>query len=427
MVPFISQAVSGSSFEPGSPTLTLSVSQGDYVFAIGTSRPSGGVPILATTNASSAWTVLHSRDSLILAYRRAIADEIDMSVHFVFPNGFGGENYYDAEAYLIVVKGGIRIDADFDFPNDPDVVPEVSLDGFTLSGGGQFPSPADTAALWVVYSQDGYPLPFGLLHGGFFPFAMPAGWGFATVYRDQPITILNAFLNPVLVGTFALLSIPPGFVEFPRTFEYKSIAGDSFITAITAGKGGGESRRGNSPLSRKKWLVSLVTPAAFKGNEQQFIDLLMAFFLNSAGKTYALRIRDPIDFRAVHEAPVWLGNNTYQLVKRYQIGGRTYVRDIYKPITSEVQDWQGNALADTIHLYRADGSEAPRNGYIVDTETGILFAGFADWTVSCEFDFPARFDTDELAIQVHESFVAGGRIISSVDSLPLIEVLPPEF
>jgi uncharacterized protein (TIGR02217 family) len=426
MIPFFSQAVTGSSFEPGSPLLALNVSQGDYVFAIGCSRPSGGVPFLQTTNASSAWTVLHSRDSLILAYRRATADE-QLTVQFVFPNGFGGQNYYDAEAYLIAVKDGVRIDAIVDFPNDPDVVPVVTMDGFTLSGGGQFPSPADTAALWVVYSQDGYPLPFGILHGAYFPFVMPADWGFAQVYRNQPITILNASLNPVLVGTFAPLSTPPGIVEFPRTFEYKATAGDSFLTAIDKGGGGGESRRSTRDLSRKKWLVSLITPASFRGNQQQFVDLLMAFFLNSAAKAYSFRVRDPVDFRALHEAPVWLGNNTYQLVKRYQIGGREYVRNIYKPITSEVSDWQGNALADTIHLYRADGSEVARNSYIVDTETGILAAGSADWTMSFEFDFPARFDTDELALQVEESFVSGGNIIASVNSLPLVEVLPPEF
>jgi uncharacterized protein (TIGR02217 family) len=427
MIPYFSQATSGSSFEPGSPVLQLNVSQGDYVFAIGCSRPGGGVPVLVTTHASSAWTVLHARDSLILAYRRATADELDMTVQFVYPDGFGGMNYYDAETFLIAVKEGVRIDAIVDFPNNPDVVPVVTMDGFTLSGGGQFPGPADTAALWVIYSQDGYPLPLGILHGAYFPFVMPSGWGFATVERNEPITILNASLVPVLVGTFALLSTPSGIVEFPRTFEYKSTAGDSFLTAIDKGGGGGESRRSSRLLSRKKWLVSLITPASFRGNQQQFVDLLMAFFLNSAAKVYPFRIRDPIDFRALHEAPVWLGSNSYQLVKRYQIGGRTYVRNIYKPITSQVSDWQGNALADTIHLYRADGSEMPRNEYVVDTETGVLFAGFADWTMSFEFDFPARFDTDELALQVEESFVSGGNIIASVKSLPLIEVLPPEF
>jgi uncharacterized protein (TIGR02217 family) len=412
-IPYISQALhNGPNLGLSGPTLSMNVAQGDWVFAIGMGRPDGLGPILNTTGASSDWITLLSSATQIYAYRQATADEIDMSVTLYFPGGVPFE--FDAELYLIVVKGAVRVDGN----SATDMVHfnvSVTTDGITMASRPGF---TNIGALWVMYSQDGYPFLLGALEGEI-PLvvrnAFPAGFGlaFPGSYSFQLLVLSGA--RPI--------------VEFPRTLEFKSTAGDSFLTLIDKGGGGGESRRSSRDLTRKKWLVGLKTPASFKGNQQKFVDLLMAFFLNSAGKAYSFRVRDPVDFRAIHEAPVHLHDDFYQLVKRYQIGGRTYVRNIYKPITEAVTDWQGNILANTVHQFNPDGSPLPDSSFNLDPETGIVQtdSGFGAPLFDFEFDFPARFDSDELALQVHESFVSGGNIIAGVSSLPLIEVLPPEF
>jgi|GEM_PF-1930941 len=412
MVPYISEVQHvGPILEQSSPGAVADVSQGDYVFVVGMGRPTAFAPELVTGGASSAWITSYTFATQIYAYRRATADE-NLSVQLSFPGGDPPIDY-DAELYLIVVKGATRIDSDANIITVPGS--DITVDGFSLPGsprpGDSFPAGSTMVALWVMYSQDGFSLALGAIQGqGGFEGHIPAGWA-----------EVAGSLQSVVV------SIAGAFVEFPRTFEYKGTAGDSFLTVIDKGGGGGESRRSSRDLARKKWLVSLKTPASFRGNQQQFVDLLMAFFMTSAGKAYPLRVRDPVDFKAENEAPVLISYPTYQLAKRYQIGGRTYVRNIYKPITDAVQDWQGNTFANTVHIY-SNGTEVfPPAGYVLDAETGILTAYGPSITASFEFDFPARFDTDELALQVEESFVSGGNIIASVSSLPLIEVLPPEF
>lgn len=408
--PYVSKIYWIDNLEPSSPALSILVASGDFVFFAGRSRPGGGVPVVSSTGASSSWTILVSDNSRVFGYRRATADEF-LTVQVSFPGGFGGANWYNADLFLWTVAGGVRADAG---ANTGTNSASVTVDGFTATSSNGGP---DAVALAVVYSSDGFALPVA----AFFGDAGMSSEGATTLSGG-----LVAAANPVpsAVGTWIRVRIAGGQIfEFPRTIEYRAVGGDSLSTSVNAGGGGAEDREANRELARRKWKVSLVTPKAFEGRRQEFIDLLLSFFLVMAGKCYAFRVFDALDHQAQGEELVLVGGNVYQLVKRYQIGSRTYVRKITKPITGGVVDWEGNPLPDTFQLY----SRGNPVGCTIDPETGLV-TSFSDTplTADFQFHFPARFDTDELAIALEESFVAEDPV-ASIAGVDLIEVLPDNF
>jgi uncharacterized protein (TIGR02217 family) len=209
-------------------------------------------------------------------------------------------------------------------------------------------------------------------------------------------------------------------VEFPRTIGYHAIGGPGFSTQVNQGFSGQEQRNRNRANSRGKWTVSLMTPAAFDGNRQAFIDLINGFFLNVGGKADGFRLKDHKDFIAVDQPLQTIGGNV-QLVKQYVIGGRTYTRVVTKPITAAVSDYQGNALANTVFLH---GTSTP---VTVDATTGIVTGQSAGTAVDFHFHFPVRFDTDDLPVQAEESNFGSGEGVVSLHSIQLVEVLPPNY
>ena len=214
--------------------------------------------------------------------------------------------------------------------------------------------------------------------------------------------------------------------EFPTTISYRAVGGPLFSTTINESSGGWERRMRNWLSARGKWTVSLETPVAFAGNRQQFIDLLLAFFLNVGGKADAFRLKDHKDFTATSQV---LGTGdgsktTFQLIKTYPVGSRVYVRNIYKPIAPSAVNYQGATLANTVKLYLAGVLQS--SGYTLDATTGVITfttAPGAGVTVSADFQFhhAVRFDTDDLAAQIEESDLANGPIVSW-NSIPLIGV-----
>jgi uncharacterized protein (TIGR02217 family) len=210
-------------------------------------------------------------------------------------------------------------------------------------------------------------------------------------------------------------------VEFPRNISYKAVGGPGFSTIVNAGFSGQEQRNQNWQFARAKYTISLQTPppAQFTGTPQQFIDLLQAFFLAVAGKANGFRLYDHKDNTFTNEALVLVSGSTYQLVKRYVSGANTYIRTITKPIGSPAVDYTGTALADSVTFSSGSGT--------VDYTTGLVSGVSGTPVASGKFHFPVRFDTDDLGIQIEESNIAGGGIIISANSVPLIEVLAPNF
>ena len=208
-------------------------------------------------------------------------------------------------------------------------------------------------------------------------------------------------------------------VEFPRTIGYKSAGGPSFSTVVNKGFSGQEQRNRNWAFARSEYTVSLETPGAFANNRQAFIELLLAFFYKVGGQADGFRLYDWADHTAKNQAVASIKGNS-QLVKKYVIGGRTYQRVITKPITADVTDYQGNALANTVFLA---GSNTP---VPVDAATGIPSAA-PGTALDFEFDVPVRFDTDLAQLVAEPSAWGSGSGIASLQSMKLIEVLAPNY
>lgn len=174
-------------------------------------------------------------------------------------------------------------------------------------------------------------------------------------------------------------------VELPRTMAYGYSAGAKFSTNIVVTGGGHEKRNQNWAKSLHKFEVDVTQM------QQTELDELVAFFLARNGKARGFRLYDWADHTCV--ASIGTGNGTtttFQIVKRYTSGGREYVRPIYKPIASTTVVRVGNSGASVVTAsIQSLGTvviAAPATGQAVN--------------VSCEFDVPVRFDTDQMFVTI---------------------------
>lgn len=234
-------------------------------------------------------------------------------------------------------------------------------------------------------------------------------------------------------------------IEFPRNISYHRLGSASgFSTSVNQGQSGQESRNQNWANSRGEWTVSVQTPgpAQFPGpgggegpRRESFVETLIAFHLNVAGKAIAFRFKDHLDCSIAGQT-IGVGNGSktiFQLIKSYTIGSRTYVRNITKPIMSAVMDYQGNALANSVTIAVNGTPLSMAGNWTVDYTTGIItFAsaptnGAVITTPTGQFHYPVRFDVDKLPVEVMPSAVGSGAPIVSINAVPLLEVLPPNY
>jgi uncharacterized protein (TIGR02217 family) len=161
--------------------------------------------------------------------------------------------------------------------------------------------------------------------------------------------------------------------EFPRTIGFKALGGPTFNTTVNEGFSGFESRNQNWSVARGEWDVNLTTPAEEIVSKQEFVDQLQAFFLIVGGKANGFRLKDHKDFTN-GSAAQYFGTGdgvtgTFQLLKTYTSGGYSYVRNIYKPITSSVLDYQGNSLIDTVTVFKGGVGQAKTAAYVGSSGT----------------------------------------------------------
>ncbi len=223
-------------------------------------------------------------------------------------------------------------------------------------------------------------------------------------------------------------------VEFPTTISYRAVGGPGYSTQVNESFSGAEQRNSNWANSRGEWQISLITPVGI--DKMLYKNLLLAFFHVVRGRGDAFRLKDHKDFIFTDEQ-IGVGDGAtrgpYQLIKTYSIGGRATTRSITKPITSAVNNYKGNALADSVTV-KVGGTLVSAANYAIDATTGkITFgaghapASLALITASGQFHFPVRFDTDKLAMAVEESDVAGGEPIVTWNNIGLVEVRPPKY
>jgi uncharacterized protein (TIGR02217 family) len=188
-------------------------------------------------------------------------------------------------------------------------------------------------------------------------------------------------------------------IQFPPSISQGAVGGPRFSTTVLTLSSGAEHRNINWAQQRGEWDVS----HGLKTQEQ--IDQLLAFFYARRGKAYGFRFKDWSDYRLprwrtlpgdIDPLPVFFTTNgstaSFQLVKTYTDAGGSFVRPIYKPV------------AGTLQLYN---NGVATSDYTVNTTTGIVTLGNTTKATTghlitgyCEFDVPARFDTDDMKITV---------------------------
>ncbi|HEY0701274.1 MAG TPA: DUF2460 domain-containing protein [Candidatus Acidoferrales bacterium] len=225
-------------------------------------------------------------------------------------------------------------------------------------------------------------------------------------------------------------------VEFPRNIGYKRLGSPAgFSTTVNQGFSGQEQRNRNWANSRGKWTIDLQTPppSQFSGTRQAYIDALLAFFEVVGGRADAFRLKDHLDYQWTVAQTLGVGNGSttvFQLTKTYTIGGRSYVRNITKPVWNTINDYLGNALAQSVTI-ALNGT--PTAAFTLDATTGLVTMNAAPGngvvvsSPTGQFHYPVRFDTDDLPFQVEDSNVHGGQPIISLHGVQLLEVLPPNY
>jgi len=126
--------------------------------------------------------------------------------------------------------------------------------------------------------------------------------------------------------------------------------------------------------------------------KQAQIDELIAYFRARRGRAYGFRFKDWTDYKATGQ--LGTGDDVltqFQLVKHYPSGSVIEVRTITKPV------------AGTVKVYLDDVEQL--SGWSVDTTTGLVTFGTAppvgvEVTAAFEFDVPAQFDTDHMAVTI---------------------------
>jgi uncharacterized protein (TIGR02217 family) len=204
-----------------------------------------------------------------------------------------------------------------------------------------------------------------------------------------------------------------GFHEvlLPLAVSLGATGGPERLTDVVRLASGSESRNARWSGSRRRWEVG---GAALRLNVAYE---LIAFFEARGGRLNGFRFRDPVDWKSCapgeavvatdQEIAIGDGITTaFQLVKRYQSGGETFVRTISKPVAESV-------------TVAVAGSSA--SGVTVNTATGIVTLDDpppdgASVTAGFEFDTPVRFDADRLDM----SLVGHGA--ARVMRVPIVEI-----
>lgn len=188
-------------------------------------------------------------------------------------------------------------------------------------------------------------------------------------------------------------------IQFPPGISYGAVGGPRFNTSITTLSSGSEQRNINWSMRRGEWDVSHGLKT------EQDIETLIAFFHNRFGKAYGFRFKDWTDYRLprwintpgdVVAIPVQMTTDgttaSFQIRKPYTDTLGTYWRPIYKPVAGTVQ-----MLNNSVQSF----------DFTVNTATGIVTLGNTTKATTghtiaivCEFDTPARFDTDEMKLNI---------------------------
>lgn len=182
-------------------------------------------------------------------------------------------------------------------------------------------------------------------------------------------------------------------IQFDTEISYGATGGPTFSTTVISMATGFEQRNQNWERARGRWRV---------GHNLKFdaeLSDLISFFRSRRGRARGFRFKDWSDYTATL-SPIGTGdgaNDTFQLVKVYEddLSLNTYTRTITKPVSGTVRVFV-NAVEQTIG---SDFTVDTTTGIVTFTPSAIPGAG-TTITATFEFDTPARFDEDQMNINL---------------------------
>lgn len=193
-------------------------------------------------------------------------------------------------------------------------------------------------------------------------------------------------------------------ISFPDSVSVGAIGGPSFATTVSASANKTELRSSNWMVARYSYKINCNILS-----DSQISDLISLFNI-CRGKAIGFRYKDWSDYKA-SDVVIGTGDGKttiFQLVKRYNFSGYSYVRTICKP-----------SIGIKIYL----NGTLTSNGFTIDQTTGLITfiiapaTGVAITADFC-FDIPVRFNNDSLDVTYQ------GRNKYDLQNIELIEINP---
>lgn len=207
-------------------------------------------------------------------------------------------------------------------------------------------------------------------------------------------------------------------VRFPVAVSFGATGGPERRVEIVALTSGRERRNLRLAHSRRHFDAGT--------GVRSLADLyeIVAFFEARRGSFHGFRFRDPFDMKscapgaAVSPLDQDLGkgdgaNAVFRLVKAYGEAGDAYMRPIIKPVAGSVRVAVNGVEQVSPTAFSVD--------HVTGTVTfapGAIPAADAKVSAGFEFDVPARFDTERIAVSL-SAFKAG-----QIPSIPIVEIEP---
>lgn len=195
-------------------------------------------------------------------------------------------------------------------------------------------------------------------------------------------------------------------VRLPVDVEVGAVGGPMFKTTIIPMSSGTEQRNIDWSRQKMKWDVS------YGISSLTDLDEVRDFFYARRGSGYGFRFKDWSDYQiTLGQIGVGTGAQTaFQIVKIYELSGPLpFSRKITRPVASTVQVFKDGVLQTLTTHYTLNASTGVVTFVVAPAAAAVI-------RVTCEFDVPVRFDTDEYPLTV-EAFNAG-----SLASLPVLEL-----
>ncbi len=182
---------------------------------------------------------------------------------------------------------------------------------------------------------------------------------------------------------------------FPVDISYGMAGGPEYSTDVVVTRSGLEQR--NCNWARPKYRYNV----AYGVRTKEQLDRLIIFFRNHKGKAIGFRFKDWTDYTAEKQPLRKLSNNSYQLIKNYDLDQRIISKIVKESL-----------------VIKQNGKKI--TNYTLDDQTGVVtFAQDLKDNIEASFEFHlcVRFDTDRLVSTI-ESYG-----VYSWQDIPLVELL----